>query len=101
MTQSKPRLNASKAQRTRAAQISPTAPTTSTGMPRRARRKSHPEGPSLEGLAGVLIAFPIGYLAAESIMNDNRHPLHWVITVVVAALGYLIGHAWYWWKLQH
>lgn len=101
MPNSKPRLNPSKVQRARPAQIPTAAPTSSTEMPRVVRRKSTPEGPSLEGLAGVLIAFPLGYLAAESIMNDNRHPLHWVLTVLIAAVGYLIGHAWYWWKLRH
>lgn len=64
----------------------------------RQQRQKVARGPSLEALAGAVIAFPVGYLAAESIMNDNRHPLHWLITVLIALLGYLAGAAIAWWK---
>lgn len=67
----------------------------------RKQRLRHSDGPSLEALAGVALAFPIGYLAVEGIMNDNRHPIHWVITGVVGVVGYLVGHGIYRWRESH
>lgn len=57
-------------------------------MAARQQRARKSEGPSLEALAGAVIAGPIGYLAAEGIMNDGRHPIHYVVTAVVGVMGY-------------
>lgn len=63
------------------------------------RERAHKsEGPALESLAGAVIAGPIGYLAAEGIMNDNRHPIHWVITAGIGVIGYAIGAGVYRWR---
>lgn len=58
----------------------------------RQRRKHSGNSPSMEGLFGVMIAGPLGYLAVESIMNDGLHPIHWLIAGVVGVLGYGVGH---------
>ena len=97
MSKHRRRVNVSRQQRTRDdPRLRPRAEIVAA----RQKRQQGASGPSLEGLLGLMIAFPGGYLAAESIMNDNRHPLHWLITVLAAALGYLVGHAIYRWKLR-
>ena len=49
------------------------------------------EGVSLEALAGVSVLFPFGYLAVEGIMNDSRHPIHWIIAIVAGVIGFVGG----------
>lgn len=57
-------------------------------MPR-SPREAH--GPSLEGLAGLVIGLLVAYLGAEAGLPGNRHPLHWVLAAVGGGVGYLIG----------
>ena len=64
----------------------------------RKRRQRKSMGPSLEALAGVAAALPLGYLAIEGIMNDGRHPAHWVITAAVGVAGLAIGEGVHRWK---
>ncbi len=56
-------------------------------------RRRDPRGPSLEALAGLAVGFPLAYLAAEGLLPGPRHPIHWLITVLGAWVGYLIGTA--------
>jgi hypothetical protein len=70
-------------------------------MEARRQRARKSEGPSLEALAGAVIAGPIGYLAVEGIMNDGRHPIHYVVTAVVGVIGYVIGASVYRWRASH
>jgi len=67
----------------------------------RRERARKSEGPSLEALAGAVIAGPIGYLAVEGIMNDGRHPLHYSVTAVAGVIGYMIGAGVYRWRESH
>ncbi|MDQ3549621.1 MAG: hypothetical protein M3439_12480 [Chloroflexota bacterium] len=67
----------------------------------RKQRERTSEGPSLEALAGAVIAGPIGYLAVEGIMNDGRHPIHYVVTAVFGIIGYMIGAGVYRWRESH
>lgn len=67
----------------------------------RQQRVRKSEGPSLEALAGAAIAGPIGYLAVEGIMNDNQHPIHWLITGIIGIVGYIIGAGVYRWRESH
>ena len=68
-------------------------------MGKRKRRQRDPGGPSLEALAGAVIAGTIGYLAAEaSIPQAAMHPLHWLVTGVAVVIGYWAGQGVYWWK---
>lgn len=67
----------------------------------RRERARASEGPALEALAGAIIAGPIGYLAVEGIMNDNRHPIHWIVTIVAGIAGYVIGAGFHRWKESH
>lgn len=52
-----------------------------------------PGGPSLEGLAGVVVGFPLAYLAAEGLLPGPMHPVHWLITALGAGAGYVAGTA--------
>ena len=64
-------------------------------MGRAVSRQDREPGPSLEGLAGAVLGVTVVYLAAEAALPGNRHPLHWLITIVGGAAGYAIGHAVY------
>lgn len=106
MARQKPRVNVSKRQRSTRAEdtAAPTEPAYKTReqvVAERKRRKQVSEGPSLEALFGAMIAFPLGYLAVEGVMNDNRHPIHWLVTAIVGALGYVVGQFIYRWKESH
>ena len=102
MTKPKQRLNRPRHQRSKSQEnkdlILRSRQEIETARRQRARKS---EGPSLEALAGSVIAGPIGYLAAEGIMNDNRHPIHWLITVVIGIVGYVIGAGVYRWRESH
>lgn len=57
---------------------------------RRGRHKSV-SGPTIEALAGGLIALAPAYLAMESILGTLPHPTHWVGTILGIAGGYGLG----------
>lgn len=44
--------------------------------------------PALVGLSGGLFA---SYIIAEIVLTTGAHPLHWVVAIGGAAVGYLIG----------
>lgn len=54
-------------------------------------RRHDPGGPSLEALAGLVVGFPLAYLAAEGLLPGPMHPVHWLITALGAGVGYLVG----------
>ena len=49
------------------------------------------EGPSLEAVAGIVVGLLGFYLAAEGLLPGNRHPIHWLITLVGGVAGYWTG----------
>lgn len=64
-------------------------------MGKRRRGSRDLAGPSLAALAGVVVAGPIGYLVAESTVVNYVHPLLWLVTIVVAFVGYWDGEGWH------
>lgn len=66
------------------------------GKRTRARRES--DGPPLEALAGLMTLGPLGYLAAEGTLQQNAHPLHWLVAVAAGVVGYWAGKGVSWWK---
>lgn len=62
------------------------------------KRRNRSDGPSLEAAVGVTVAETFGYLAVEGVMNDNQHPIHWVLTFAMAGVGYAIDKLVYWWR---
>jgi hypothetical protein len=67
-------------------------------MPKR-RRRSRPRlrtrGDEFFGLLGGLVA---GYFVAEGALQRSMHPLHWVASLVVGALGYAGVWLWDYWR---
>lgn len=57
----------------------------------RRRRSRTIDGPTLEALAGTVIAIVPAYLTMESIFAALPHITHWVGTAMGVALGYALG----------
>lgn len=55
------------------------------------KRRDYVGGPSLEGLAGLVAGFVLGYLAVEGALAGPNHPIHWFLASVTALAGYLVG----------
>lgn len=55
-------------------------------------------GPSLEGCAGIITGFTLTYLGAEAALVSKPHPVHWLVTLAGAGLGYGIGHVVFLWR---
>ena len=55
-------------------------------------------GPSLEGCAGIVTGFTLTYLGAEAALVSNPHPVHWLVTLAGAGLGYGVGHVVFLWR---
>lgn len=99
MTRTTRRLSPSRRQRRQSTTTPGATPLRRVSQPAYRRPgATYREHPSLEGVIGAAFAFPLGYFIAEGLMNDNRHPIHWMITVAVAVLGYLAGYTWYRWR---
>lgn len=49
--------------------------------------------PSLEGFGGAIVGFTLAYLASESALPHDPHPIHWLLTLVGAACGYAVSKA--------
>lgn len=58
-----------------------------------ARRRREAGGPSLEGFAGSITGFVLGYFAIEGALPGPNHPVHWVVALGAGAVGYLGGAA--------
>lgn len=56
------------------------------------QRSTTDHGPSLEGCAGVVMGFTLADLVAEAALVGQPHPIHWLVTLAGAGLGYGIGH---------
>ena len=55
------------------------------------RHNRKPEGPSLEALAGFVSGLVVVYLVIEGMMPGNKHPSHWLVTLLGGGAGYGIG----------
>lgn len=63
-------------------------------------RRREPEGPSIEALAGVVIAGTLGYLTAEGLLARNVHPVHWLVAALAGFTGYWLSEGVHWWKVR-
>lgn len=61
---------------------------------RRSRRRLRTKG---DEILGAFIALIIGYVIAEGVLQRSMHPLHWLLALAIAALGYIGVWLWYYW----
>lgn len=54
-------------------------------------RRNMSTDPSIESFAGAIVGFTLAYIAVESALPQSPHPVHWLLTLVGATVGYAIG----------
>ncbi len=61
----------------------------------RAGHRKQGEWSPFVSFVGGTVGFLGAYLFAEAALSTHIHPIHWAVAAGGAALGYLIGLAWY------
>lgn len=62
---------------------------------KRAGPHKQSKGSPFVSFVGGTVGFLGAYLFAEAALSTRIHPIHWAVAAGGAALGYLIGLAWY------
>ncbi|HXF70039.1 MAG TPA: hypothetical protein VNK89_09550 [Thermoflexus sp.] len=62
---------------------------------KRAGQRERNEESFFASFVGGAVGFLGAYLFAEAALRSSIHPIHWAVAAGGAALGYLMGLAWY------
>lgn len=63
-------------------------------IPRKQRIQNRRTGSNLTtltSLGGLAVGLFLAYLLGEILLYEQIHPIHWIVAVAGASLGYLVG----------